>query len=223
MTMVDKTQVETEETASSNQSDSQQESEALNEATPKEVETEETQAEETEETVVSPSEPETEEPQEVASEPTVEEQLDVAKQQVKDWQDRYLRLNAEFENYKKRMAKENTEKLKYYHIGLIKELLPALDSMEQAIEHGQKENATIAAMLEGIEMVYKLNQEALEKFSVSKVKAIGEPFDPTVHQAVGTVASDTIPEDHVVDQFQVGYLLHDRVIRPAMVRVSKKQ
>ena len=156
-------------------------------------------------------------------EPTLEEQLEQSEKQIVDLQDRLLRMNAEFENYKKRMAKENMEKFKYYHMGLIKELLPALDSLEQAIEHGQKENAAVEAILEGIQMVYKLNQEALEKFSVSKIQAVGEPFDPAFHQAVGTVESETVPEDHVADQFQVGYLLHDRVVRPAMVRVSKKQ
>ena len=210
--MVNKTQMETEETAAPNQNENPEILEEESETSPQEtehVEAAETPAKEAEEAAPEP--------------PTLEAQLETAEKQNKDLQDRLLRLNAELENYKKRMAKENAEKFKYYHTGLIKELLPALDSMERALEHGQKENATIEAILEGIEMVYKLNQEALEKFSVSKVKAIGEPFDPTVHQAVGTVESDTIPEDHVVDQFQVGYLLHDRVIRPAMVRVSKKQ
>ncbi len=156
-------------------------------------------------------------------EPGLEEQLEQSGKKISDLQDRLLRMNAEFENYKKRMAKENVEKFKYYHMGLIKELLPALDSLEQAIEHGQKENATVEAILEGIQMAYKLNQEALEKFSISKIQAIGESFDPAFHQAVGTVESETVPEDHVADQFQIGYLLHERVVRPAMVRVSKKQ
>lgn len=210
--MVNKTEMQTEETASS-QNETQENPEISQEgAETFSKENENTEAES------SPNEPEA-----APTEPTLEAQLEDAEKQKQELQDRLLRLNAELENYKKRMAKENAEKFKYYHSGLIKELLPALDSMERALEHGQKENATIEAILEGIEMVYKLNQEALEKFSVSKVKAVGEPFDPTVHQAVGTVESDTIPEDHVVDQFQVGYLLHDRVIRPAMVRVSKKQ
>lgn len=211
--MVNKTEMQTEETASTSQNETQENTEISEEGA-------ETLSEEDENTEAEspPNEPEV-----ATVEPTLESQLEEAKKQNQELQDRLLRLNAELENYKKRMAKENAEKFKYYHSGLIKELLPALDSMERALEHGQKENATIEAILEGIEMVYKLNQEALEKFSVSKVKAIGEPFDPTVHQAVGTVESDTIPEDHVVDQFQVGYLLHDRMIRPAMVRVSKKQ
>lgn len=142
---------------------------------------------------------------------------------LNDKNDQHLRLNAEFENFKRRMTKENADRLKYYHIGLIKELLPALDSLEHAIDHGKKDNATVDAILEGIEMVYKINQEALGKFSVKKIEAKGEAFDPNIHQAVGTVESEEVPEDHVVDEFQVGYLLHDRVIRPAMVRVSKKQ
>ncbi|MBF0278235.1 MAG: nucleotide exchange factor GrpE [SAR324 cluster bacterium] len=190
---------------------------------PEEVEAE--SADETgEQTAAGPEEPDVEKtPEDEQEEPTLEEQLEQSQKKVTDLQDRLLRMNAEFENYKKRMAKENVDKFKYYHMGLIKELLPALDSLEQAIEHGKKENATIEAILEGIQMVYKLNQEAFEKFSISKIQAVGEPFDPAFHQAVGTVESETIPEDHVADQFQVGYLLHDRVVRPAMVRVSKKQ
>ena len=179
---------------------------------------------------ITEGQPETSETREVEStesedtppEVKPEEQLEQAQQQVEALQDRLLRMNAEFENYKRRIAKENAERFKFYHMGLVKELLPALDSLERAIEHGQKENTTTQAMLEGIQMVYKLNQEALEKFSVSKIEAIGEPFDPAVHQAVGTVESNTVPENHVVDQFQIGYLLHKRVIRPAMVRVCQK-
>ncbi len=158
---------------------------------------------------------------EIPSEVKTKEELKQAQQQIESLKDRLLRTNAEFENFKKRTAKENVERFKYYHLGLVKELLPALDSLERAIEHGKEENTTVEVMLEGIQMVLKLIQEALKKFSVSEISAIGEPFDPTVHQAVGTVESDTVPKDHVVDQFQVGYLLHDRVIRPAMVRVSK--
>ncbi|MBF0286921.1 MAG: nucleotide exchange factor GrpE [SAR324 cluster bacterium] len=154
--------------------------------------------------------------------PSSEEKLEQAQAQIKGLQDRILRLNAEFENYKKRMAKENVDKFKYYHTELVKELLPALDSLEHAIEHGKKENATVEAMLEGIQMVYKLNQEALEKFSITTIEAVGKEFDPSFHQAIGTVDSDTVPPNHVVDEFQAGYLLHDRVIRPAMVRVAKK-
>lgn len=151
-----------------------------------------------------------------------EEQLKQAEASSKEMYDRYLRLNAEFENFKKRMAKENSDRLKYNNMGLIKELLPAIDSLERAIEHAQKDDVETQGMLEGIQMVYKMIQDALEKIGVSKIKAMGELFDPNCHQAIGMVESETVPENHVVDEYQVGYFLHDRIVRPAMVRVSKK-
>ena len=235
--MVDKNQTETK-TDHLEEIEEDENSSGESKVTEKDAVTEESSSESVEETAEASSESVEETDEQMADqeeskddsestespkEPTLEEQLVQVEKQTANLQDRLLRMNAEFENYKKRMAKENVEKFKYYHMGLIKELLPALDTLEQAIEHGQKENATVEAILEGIQMVYKLNQEALKKFSVSKIQAIGEAFDPAFHQAVGTVESETVPEDHVADQFQIGYLLHDRVVRPAMVRVSKKQ
>ena len=136
--------------------------------------------------------------------------------------DRYLRLNAEFENFKKRAAKENQDRFKYYYTDLVKELLPSIDNLERAIEHSQKENASVDAMLEGIQMVHKGCIEGLEKFGITQIEAENKVFDPTLHQAIGVVESEEVPENHVIDVFQKGYLLHERVIRPAMVRVSKK-
>ncbi len=154
-------------------------------------------------------------------EPSLEELLSAAKAQATEYYDKYLRLNAEFENFKKRMARENADKLKYYHLGFVKELLPAVDSLESAIHHAQKE-AKLDGLLEGIQMVDKIVQDVFGKFGVNKVKADGAVFDPNCHQAVGMVASDTVPENHIVDVFQPGYFLHDRIVRPAMVRIAKK-
>lgn len=219
MSITEEQQVETVESEENTSPEvSQEEGDSSEtEETTESVETEEELSSEAEEVEVTVEEP----PK--AEEPTLDSQLADMEKRLRSKDDQFLRLNAEFENYKRRMTKENADRLKYYHIGLVKELLPALDSLERAIEHGQKENTTVEAILEGIQMVYKLNQEALEKFSIKKIKAVGEAFDPSIHQAVGTVESEEIPEDHVVDEFQVGYLLHDRVVRPAMVRVSKKQ
>ena len=107
-------------------------------------------------------------------------------------------------------------------MGLLKELLPVLDNLGRALEHGKKEDAKLDVLLEGIQMVYKMFYEAFEKFGVSRVKSAGEMFNPNVHQAIGTTESESVPENHIVDEFQMGYLLHDRIIRPAMVRISKK-
>ena len=105
---------------------------------------------------------------------------------------------------------------------LIKELLPSLDNLERAIAHAKSENKDFDSMIEGLEMVNKMTHEVFEKFGVSRVNTVGEVFDPNIHQAVGVVQSDSVPENHIVEECLGGYLLHDRIIRPAMVRVSGK-
>ena len=137
-------------------------------------------------------------------------------------EERFLRVNAEFENYKKRIIRDNSERVKYFNLDLIKELLPSLDNLERAITHAKSENKDFDSMIEGLEMVNKMTHEVFEKFGVSRVNTVGEVFDPNIHQAVGVVQSDSVPENHVVEECLGGYLLHDRIIRPAMVRVSGK-
>ena len=85
-----------------------------------------------------------------------------------------------------------------------------------------KINKDFDSMIEGLEMVNKMTHEVFEKFGVSRLNTVGEVFDPNIHQAVGVVQSDSVPENHIVEECLGGYLLHDRIIRPAMVRVSGK-
>ena len=155
-------------------------------------------------------------------EPTVEERADNAESKYKEMQDRYLRLNAEFDNYKKRMMRENSDRLKYFNMELIKELLPSVDNLERAISHAGDENSDLENMIEGLQMVYKGMQEAFGKFGVSEIESIGKEFNPNCHQAVGMIESQEIPENHVAEECLKGYYLHDRIIRPTMVRVSGK-
>ena len=163
-----------------------------------------------------------EDQQEPESEPTQEELLEKERSRAHKMEDRYLRVNAEFENYKKRMIRESSDRLKFFNLDLIKELLPSLDNLERAISHAKIDNTDVDSMIEGLEMVNKMTHEVFEKFGVSRVNTIGEVFDPNIHQAVGVVESDSFPENHVVEECLGGYLLHDRIIRPAMVRVSGK-
>ena len=149
-----------------------------------------------------------------------EDLLEKERIRAQNMEDRFLRVNAEFENYKKRMIRESSDRLKYFHLDLIKELLPSLDNLERAISHAKSENNDVDSMIEGLEMVNKMTHEVFEKFGVSRVDTIGEVFDPNFHQAVGVVESDSVPENHIVEECLGGYLLHDRIIRPAMVRVS---
>ena len=151
-----------------------------------------------------------------------EDLLEKERIRAQNMEDRFLRVNAEFENYKKRMIRESSDRLKYFHLDLIKELLPSLDNLERAISHAKSENNDVDSMIEGLEMVNKMTHEVFEKFGVSRVDTIGEVFDPNFHQAVGVVESDSVPENHIVEECLGGYLLHDRIIRPAMVRVSGK-
>mgnify|MGYP003326493980 FL=1 len=155
-------------------------------------------------------------------EPTVEERAADAESKYKEMQDRYLRLNAELDNYKKRMMRENSDRLKYFNMELIKELLPSVDNLERAISHAGEENSDLENMIEGLQMVYKGMQEAFGKFGVSEIESIGKEFDPNCHQAVGMIESQGIPENHVAEECLKGYYLHDRIIRPTMVRVSGK-
>ena len=122
-------------------------------------------------------------------EPTVEERAADAESKYKEMQDRYLRLNAEFDNYKKRMMRENSDRLKYFNMELIKELLPSVDNLERAISHAGDENSDLENMIEGLQMVYKGMQEAFGKFGVSEIESIGKEFDPNCHQAVGMIES----------------------------------
>ena len=155
-------------------------------------------------------------------EPTFEERAADAESKYKEMQDRYLRLNAEFDNYKKRMMRENSDRLKYFNMELIKELLPSVDNLERAISHAGDENSDLENMIEGLQMVYKGMQEAFGKFGVSEIESIGKEFDPNCHQAVGMIESQEVPENHVAEECLKGYYLHDRIIRPTMVRVSGK-
>ena len=156
------------------------------------------------------------------SEETEEDLIEKERSHARNMEERFLRVNAEFENYKKRIVRENSERFKYFNLDLIKELLPSLDNLERAITHAKSENKDFDSMIEGLEMVNKMTHEVFEKFGVSRVSTVGEVFDPNIHQAVGVVQSDTVPENHVVEECLGGYLLHDRIIRPAMVRVSGK-
>ena len=156
------------------------------------------------------------------TEETEEDLLQKERLHARNMEERFLRVNAEFENYKKRIIKENSERIKYFNLDLIKELLPSLDNLERAISHAKSENKDFESMIEGLEMVNKMTHEVFEKFGVSRVNTVGEVFDPNIHQAVGVVQSDSVPENHIVEECLGGYLLHDRIIRPAMVRVSGK-
>ncbi len=159
---------------------------------------------------------------EVEAESTEEDLLEKERARAKNMEDRYLRVNAEFENYKKRMIRESSDRFKFFNLDLIKELLPSLDNIERAISHAKSDHTDVESMIVGLEMVNKMTHEVFEKFGVTRINTIGEEFDPNIHQAVGVVDSDAVPDNQVVEECLGGYSLHGRIIRPAMVRVSGK-
>ncbi|MEA1967939.1 MAG: nucleotide exchange factor GrpE [Thermodesulfobacteriota bacterium] len=134
--------------------------------------------------------------------------------------DRILRLSAEFENYKKRTSKEIVDFRRFANESILKNLLTVVDNLERAIL-SSKDETDKSVVVEGVEMTLKEILKLFETFNVKPVQAYGNPFDPAFHQAVTQQESDDHPDNTVITELQKGYLLHDRLIRPAMVIVSK--
>ncbi len=141
-------------------------------------------------------------------------------QEVALLKDRLLRLQAEFDNFKKRQARERSEFLKFANEGLLREFLPVLDNLERALASATDE-AQPAAIRTGIEMIVRLFRTTLEKAGVTPMEGLGKPFDPNWMQAVLQVDSPEGEDGRVVAVVQPGYLLEGRVLRPAMVNVSR--
>lgn len=148
-------------------------------------------------------------------------QADLAKktEEVKAFQDKYVRLVAEMENYKRLSQREQRESIRFGNESILREVLPAIDNLERAIKASRSASGS-DALIQGVELTLKLLLEGLGKFGVKPIDSLGQPFDPTHHQAVAQVESSTVEAGHVVDEFQKGYWLHDRVLRAAMVSVA---
>ncbi|MFH0871440.1 MAG: nucleotide exchange factor GrpE [bacterium] len=147
-------------------------------------------------------------------------QLESKEREIEVLSDRLLRLQAEFENFKKRTAKERAELIKFANEGLLLEMIPILDNLERAI-NSARENVDIENLLKGLELVQRLFTTFLERAGVKEIRAQGQVFDPRLHEAVLTVESAIHPDNTVVEEIQRGYLLNNRVLRPAMVKVAK--
>lgn len=150
-------------------------------------------------------------------EPTMEEKLEEAQKQAKDNLDKYIRQLAEFENFRKR---SNSEKTAMYSNGVrdtVEKLLPVIDNFERAVEAADDKEDP---MYKGVEMILKQFMEILENLGVKEIPSKGEPFDPSVHSAVMHIDDESCDENVVVEVFQKGYTLGDKVIRPSMVKVA---
>ena len=164
-----------------------------------------------------------EERKEKEKEKEVEElkkKLEEKEKELKGHHDRLLRLGADFENYKKRAAKEKEEWTKFANEDLIRAVLPFIDNLERAVNHAEKV-ADTAVLIEGVRLTIQQLLQVLNRFGLSSFESVGKPFDPTVHEAMLVVETDKHEPNQVVEEFQKGYLLNDRLLRPATVSVSK--
>jgi molecular chaperone GrpE len=135
-------------------------------------------------------------------------------------QERLLRRQAEFENYKKRVERERSEHSQFATAEVIREMLGVLDSFDLAIRNSNSEGSADGSMLRGFDLVYKQLLDTLGRFGLKAIDAKGQPFDPNFHQAISTVASDSVPENTIVEEFRRGYTLNGKLLRAAMVAVS---
>jgi len=149
----------------------------------------------------------------------IRQTLEVKIEECKGLNEKYLRLAAEFDNYKRLSQRDQRDQIKFGNERILKELLPVVDNLERAIKSG-KETNSVDALTQGVELTLKQLLGALTKFGVTPVTSVGLAFDPATQQAVAQVPSDSVPENHVVEEYQKGYLLQDRILRAAMVTVS---
>ncbi|MEO6307825.1 MAG: nucleotide exchange factor GrpE [Nitrospiraceae bacterium] len=145
--------------------------------------------------------------------------LSAKAEEVKGLNDKYLRLAAEFDNYKRLIQRDQRDQIRFGNEHLLKELLPVVDNLERAIK-SSREGGGSDVLIQGVDLTLKQLTGALTRFHVVPVETVGQPFDPATHQAVTSIESDKVPKEHVVDELQRGYLLHDRILRAAMVSVS---
>jgi len=164
--------------------------------------------------------------EEITETETTEEKLDkelsIAKKQLEEEKDRCLRLNAEFDNLRKRNIKERDEFIKYANEKLIQEFIDVFESLERGIENA-READNKDKLIEGMELVYKQFKVVLEKNGLVPIKALGEKFDHRKHEAMMQTLTDEQEEDTILEEFAKGYMLNGKVIRYSKVRVSKRK
>ena len=150
----------------------------------------------------------------------IQAELETAKQEAKETYDRFLRVSAEFENYKKRSAREMDDLRKYANQSLIVEMLAVVDNLERALNSSNGNSSNDKCMADGVNLTLKEILKVFEKFNVKPIESIGQLFDPNFHQAMMQEETDDYPENTVITELQKGYMIHDRLLRPSMVVVA---
>ena len=152
----------------------------------------------------------------------IELELNQEKDKSKDYWDRLVRLQAEFDNARKRMQKQQGEFVKYANEGIVCELLIILDDLERSVEVQESKHQDPEVFLKGIEMILAHLYELLKKNKIKTIEAKGKIFDPNFHEALMQIEDDTLPENTVMEELQKGYMIEERIIRTTKVKVSKK-
>lgn len=153
--------------------------------------------------------------------PSTEEALAASQAEAaKNW-DLYLRARADLENYRKRAQREKEDLARFANEKIIREILPVMDNLERALEHARQGKDNDEGLVQGVEMTLSQLRKVLEKFGATPFDSVGEPFDPARHEALGQVESSEHPPNTVVQELHKGYLLNDRLLRPALVMVAK--
>ncbi|MCA9080256.1 MAG: nucleotide exchange factor GrpE [Planctomycetaceae bacterium] len=158
------------------------------------------------------------------AEPTLEEQLQQAiAEKCENW-DRFLRSQAELENYRKRTQRERDEERRYAALPVVRDLIGVLDNLQRAVDAcrqtSPEADSPAGGLLQGVEMVLAQTEEVLGRHGVKTIAALGQPFDPQYHEALQQVPTDEHPPMTVINEYERGYSLHDRVVRPSKVIVS---
>ena len=152
------------------------------------------------------------------------EAVDNIQAELEEMKDKYLRLYAEFDNYRKKTQKDKEELIKYSNESLVYDILPVIDSLEMALKHSTSENNSeeFQALTKGVENTLRELNRILEKSGLSAIEADSKPFDPAFHHAMSQIERADMEDNMVVEEFRKGYLYKDKVLRPSMVSVSKK-
>jgi len=154
--------------------------------------------------------------------PAVEtDPLQLAQDEAARNHDLYLRARADLENFRRRAQKDKEDLAKFANENLLRELLPVLDNLSRALEHARGQDGDPGALVEGVEMTLVQFNKALEQFGVTPVTAVGEPFNPDCHEAMGQLETSEHPPNTVVQELQKGYYLNQRLLRPALVMIAK--
>jgi molecular chaperone GrpE len=165
-------------------------------------------------------EPSGQQPEAEQADPRPADQSHDERQELEEARARHLRLAADFENFRKRVRQEQLETIQYAAATLAERLLPVVDDAQRALEHVPE--GTDEGWLRGVRLTFQHLEEALAAVGVEPIEAVGQPFDPKLHEAIGSEESGQHPDDTVLTELRRGYRMHERVLRPALVKVSRQ-